>query len=140
MFARLALGLALCAAIGCTAVYDDFEQCSVEPPRTFETPPCGPDYLVCLDGCGGNEECRDRCTTERPECAACFTDTFRNCAEENFGCEAAYVDLICCVEGLCPITDPLCADCAGLNDVVNDCWAAAGPVCQPRLNDCVEGL
>jgi hypothetical protein len=134
------LGIVAVASPGCTAVYSDFEECSVEPPRVFETPPCGEDYVACFNGCGADAACRDRCATERPECDQCFTDTYRICANETLGCEPLYTDLVCCVEGLCPITNPSCEACADLSAEVSECWEAAGPTCQPRLNECVVGF
>lgn len=140
---RFLLIPALVCLTGCTAVYDDFEQCSVEPPRVFETPPCGMDYVECFNGCGSDPICRDRCASERPDCDQCFTDTYRRCVEELMpGCEALYVDLICCVEGVCPITDTMCSECAEASAAVNACWSDStiAATCQPRLNGCVVGF
>ncbi len=132
------LGVVALASPGCTAVYSDFEECSVEPPRVFESPPCGMDYVSCYQACADNA-CRDRCAADRPECDQCLTDTFRICSGESFGCEAIYTDLICCSEGLCPVTDPLCGECADLSAALGECWEAARPTCQlPTAEVCIQ--
>ncbi len=123
---------------GCTAVYGDFEECSVEPPRTFDSPPCGMDYNDCLRGCGTDEGCADRCATDRPDCDQCFTDTYRICSQEVAGCEATYTDLICCVEGSCSAVEGLCDDCRPINDALTTCFEAAAGTCRPRLNECLQ--
>ena len=43
--------IAALALAGCTAVNDDFEACSYEPPTVYTTPPCDAEYLACARAC-----------------------------------------------------------------------------------------
>jgi len=134
-----ALGAVAVAAPGCTAVYSDFEECSLEAPRVFETPPCGPDYNDCLRACGADEMCADRCASDRPDCDRCFTDTYRICLDSfGNGCAGAWDDLICCVEGTCSVTEGLCEDCRPFNEALDECITAADPMCRPTLAGCLQ--
>ena len=100
--------IAALALAGCTAVNDDFEACSYEPPTVYTTPPCDAEYLACARACAGATACEEACLDAAPECRACYAATGRRCAHEIAECEFDFEDLTCCTDAFCPLG----SDCA----------------------------
>lgn len=115
--------IAALALAGCTAVNDDFEACSYEPPTVYTSPPCDAEYLACARACAGATACEEACLDAAPECRACYAATGRRCAHEIAECEFEFEDLTCCTDAFCPLGSD-CAECQDEAAELNACWTS----------------
>lgn len=127
----------------CSAIYpaNDFHQAQCGPDfQHWSRPkPCTRADLACLDACGDNAACQQRCYALNRQCESCIVTEFLLCARES-GCEIEYENLTCCAEGeACELTDSACLEtgCEGEfqdflaceTEVAADCVGVAVGVC-----------
>lgn len=126
------LGLACSVSVG------DYSEC--ELPQIPDDPePCSARALGCLGACEEDDpSCVDACFAGNPECDTCVRAVSAKCGQM-VGCEAQYVDVICCALGECPV-DRECGACASTFSAYEECVAPFNEVCQQMIFDaCLPG-
>lgn len=122
---------ALLCVLGCSVSVGDYSQCEVSAVDEVPTP-CGAEARSCLLACT-TEACSSDCLTRFPACDQCVRVAAAACARRN-GCEAEYVELVCCALGECSL-DPVCEVCAPQIDAYSVCYTPLETLCQQELLD-----